>query len=179
MKWYALSVETGCEELVRAIICRDFDPSILHAIVPKRRLCEKKQGHIHYVVKTMFPGYLLIRTTMNTKTYYKLQEIPKVYSILNNFQTQHKIYNSDDIVSISNIPEEEVSILFQLLDRNHIINLSGAIVINSRVQVKCGPLKGMEGIIRKLDKRKNRAKISLSFLGSERLIDVGLEILHQ
>jgi transcriptional antiterminator NusG len=35
----------------------------------------------------------------------------------------------------------------------------------------------MEGIIHRVDKRKNRAKIMLNFLNSVKLIDVGIEVL--
>jgi len=35
----------------------------------------------------------------------------------------------------------------------------------------------MEGIIRKVDKRKNRAKILLNFMGCEKTMDVGIEVL--
>lgn len=45
--------------------------------------------------------------------------------------------------------------------------------------VQSGPLKGKEGIIKKVDKRKNRAKVQLNFLGREKTIDVGIEVLSQ
>ncbi|MCX7923139.1 MAG: KOW motif-containing protein [Clostridia bacterium] len=36
---------------------------------------------------------------------------------------------------------------------------------NSKVLVKDGPLYGMEGIIKKVNKHTNRAKIQLNFMG--------------
>ncbi|MFG0216967.1 KOW motif-containing protein [Brevibacillus porteri] len=51
-------------------------------------------------------------------------------------------------------------------------------ITDSKITVKKGPLAGKEGIIKKVDRRKKRAKIVIDFLGDERMIDVGIEILE-
>lgn len=40
-----------------------------------------------------------------------------------------------------------------------------------------GPLKGKEGLIKAVDRRKNRAKIGLEFMGIMREVEVGIEVL--
>ncbi|MRA76150.1 transcription antiterminator, partial [Bacillus thuringiensis] len=50
---------------------------------------------------------------------------------------------------------------------------------NSKVTVASGPLKGMEGIIKKIDKRKRRAKLCLSFMGLDKMVNVGIEVLSK
>ncbi|MEH7665054.1 transcription antiterminator, partial [Bacillus velezensis] len=37
----------------------------------------------------------------------------------------------------------------------------------------------MEGIIKKIDKRKRRAKICLSFMGMDKMVNVGIEVLSK
>ena len=46
---------------------------------------------------------------------------------------------------------------------------------NERIVVDKGPLKGLEGSIIKVDRRKQRAKIQLNFHGSTYTLDLGFE----
>lgn len=46
---------------------------------------------------------------------------------------------------------------------------------NERIVVDEGPLKGLEGSIIKVDRRKQRAKIQLDFHGSTYTLDLGFE----
>ncbi|EPY03902.1 transcription antitermination protein, partial [Paenibacillus alvei TS-15] len=137
---------------------------------------------------------LLINTKMTPSMYYELKKLPKYYRLLRNSaflldkiyrrsQTlidSHKvegnqIYNYDDF--FSKIEEEEIRQILQLINNENIIEYSNVIVENSKVSVQSGPLYGLEGIIKKIDKRKRRAQIAISLCGGERLIDVGIEIL--
>ncbi|MBY9083165.1 KOW motif-containing protein, partial [Paenibacillus sp. HN-1] len=45
------------------------------------------------------------------------------------------------------------------------------------IHVVSGPLTGKEGIIKKIDKHKNRAKILLSMVNTAVLVDVGIELI--
>ena len=58
-----------------------------------------------------------------------------------------------------------------------VIDYSKIFIENSIVYVKEGPLQGMEGIIKRVDKRKGRATIALDFMGESRMINLGVEIL--
>ncbi|KJB87178.1 hypothetical protein AZ66_14560 [Paenibacillus sp. E194] len=194
MGWYALFVETGSEDIVQKCLKLQFCQKDLYACVPKRLVPEKKDGRFYGVVKTLFPGYLLINTKMTPSMYYELKKLPKYYRLLRNSaflldkiyrrsQTlidSHKvegnqIYNYDDF--FSKIEEEEIRQILQLINNENIIEYSNVIVEDSKVSVQSGPLYGLEGIIKKIDKRKRRAQIAISLCGGERLIDVGIEIL--
>ena len=84
MKWYALFVETGREILVQKWIRYFFDKSDCYAVVPKRKLFEKKQGIKKQVIKIMFPGYVFIHTDMCIEVYYKLAAVPNIIKVLSN-----------------------------------------------------------------------------------------------
>ena len=49
---------------------------------------------------------------------------------------------------------------------------------NKRIRVVHGALKGLEGKIVKVDRRKQRAKVSLSLYDSAFLIDFGFDLLE-
>lgn len=168
MDWYSLFVITGKEEYVEdwlRIHFKDSLPSMI-SLIPKRRLTERKAGKVNYVVKKMFPGYILINAEMTVDTYYILKKIPNLVRILNSGEYYTKI------------PQEEIMCLQRLLGKGDVIDFSKVYLENSRVVVKSGPLQGMEGIIKTVNKRKNRAKILVPFMGLVKEIDVGIEVLN-
>jgi len=48
-----------------------------------------------------------------------------------------------------------------------------------RIVVVSGPLKGLEGIIEKVDARKKRVKIRIQFLGQEKRVDLGAYLIDK
>ncbi|MGG4215507.1 antiterminator LoaP [Paenibacillus alvei] len=187
MSWYVLHVETGQENVVRAMIRKFYNPSSMYAIVPKRRLLEKRQGHIYEVCRTIFPGYVFVNTEMNAKTYNDLRRLPKCYRLLNNFNHRYHQIESKEIrvnpedriesYSFSKIDDEEMRPILQLIDKDEIIGYSSLYLRNTRAVVCDGPLTGEEERIKKIDARKKRARIILRLNGAEKYIDVGIKIV--
>lgn len=168
--WYAIFVETNQEEAVQQELNQRFDASVLRAVVPKRRVPEKRGGIVYHVAKNMFPGYVLVHSQLTDDIYYQLKNVPGIYRVVHN----GKHFNKDDC----KIYPPEIEPIIRLLGNGDTLEYSAVCLINSRAFVTSGPLKGFEEIIRKIDPRKNRAKISLNFLGKEKLIDVGIKILN-
>ncbi|MGG0815632.1 antiterminator LoaP [Paenibacillus alvei] len=195
MGWYALFVETGSEDIVQKCLKLQFCQKDLYSCVPKRLVPERREGEFYSVVKTLFPGYLLINTKMTPSIYYELKKVPKYYRMLRNsaflldkihrrspklmsphiVEERNQISNYDDF--FDKIDEVEIRKILQLVNNENIIEYSSVIVENSKVYVQSGPLYGLEGMIKKIDKRRRRAQIAICLCGGERLIDVGIEIL--
>ncbi len=165
-KWYVLFVKTTKEELIKRILELLLNTYQVKVKIPKKKIVEKKCGVKSDVIKKLFPGYILINVDMNPETYKKIIKIPYVYDILGTGE----YYTS--------INREEIKLIVNLMGSNELIEYSTIYFEGTNVRVREGPLKGIEGLIRKINKRKQRAKISLTFLGKERLIDVGIEILE-
>lgn len=190
MDWYVLVVETGKEDLVRTMILKYLKKQPIHAIVPKRKLQERRLGQSYEVCRTMFPGYVFVKTEMNVKTYYDFKRLPKCYRLLNRFNNNdnhNNVGEEDKGENIKYCPEnflfskidvEEISLILQLIGNDELIEYSTLHVENAKVIVHDGPLKGMEGIIKKIDKRKKRARIVMDIMGSKRYLDVGINILE-
>ncbi|MGE7726577.1 antiterminator LoaP [Bacillus cereus] len=173
MNWYALFVENGKEEIVQHFLNLYFDESSFKSIVPKRKIPEKKAGVIKHVFKKMFPGYVLIYTRMDYQVFNIIKKIPRCYNVVNS-----GCYHSKDAGTyFSQIEKCEMDLILKLTNDTGIIDYSKVYVENTKVNVKSGPLKGMEGIIKKVDKRKNRAKLLINFMGLEKTVDVGIEII--
>lgn len=167
MGWYALFVITGKEEQVKSEINKSFDKSIVYAIVPKRKVPEKRNGKVCPVIKRIFPGYVLIKTEMNVSIYKKMRTISYLINILG------------DGSYYTPIDEEEMIPILRLIGEGEVVEFSKVYIEGSKIVVINGPCVGLEGIIKKVDKRKRRAKIELSFGGSSKMVDVGIEILKR
>ena len=50
---------------------------------------------------------------------------------------------------------------------------------NDKIKIVEGPLLGMEGRIESIDARKGRAKVNIDFLGSSKLVQLGIDIVEK
>lgn len=188
MEWYALFVETGKEEFVKNMIYKLFRGSLFRAVVPKRKLQERKQGKIYEVCKPLFPGYVLLYAEMNLETYYVLKRVPKYFRILNKHYYQNdnsRAYKVDRDMRIivsepifSTIDKDEMALILQLIGTNDVIDYSTIYFDDKKVSVVEGPLKRLENYIKNIDKRKKRARIVMDFLGNVITLDVGIDIIE-
>ncbi|MRN51849.1 antiterminator LoaP [Paenibacillus monticola] len=175
VNWYALFVESGKEDLVQKHLHLKFDQYTLRTLVPKRKIPEKQQGMVKHVFKKMFPGYIFIQTEMNSVIYNDIKSTPRIYKLVN----IGNVYESKEI-HFSSIDLEEMDVILKLVGPEGCIDYSTVhIDKNSKVTVISGPLKGLEGIIKKIDRHKNRAKIVINLLQQNLTVDVGIEVLRE
>lgn len=163
--WYVLFVLTGEEDRVRKRLEYSFGQEQLRPLVPQRRLKERKRGRVYECVRTVFPGYVFVHTPIIDDVYYDMKYIPGVIKVL-----------KDDKRPVAVEPHEMEPIL-ALTRASEIIDFSTGALIGGCVIILDGPLKGCEGIIVSVDKRKGRAKVKINMMGQERLVDLGLNII--
>jgi transcriptional antiterminator NusG len=167
MDWYSLFVITGEEENVANWLQFFFQGEQLTTLIPKRKLVERRKGQNEQVLKKMFPGYVLVNTKMDYEVYYSIKKIPGLIRIVNSGGEKY-----------TKISQEEIGYIYRLLGDGDVVDYSKIYIENSKVIVQSGPLRGMEGMIKSVDKRKNRVKIRIPFMGLEKEIDVGVEVLE-
>lgn len=193
MSWYAFFVETGKEELIEEYIIRNHPD--LHYLIPKRYLTEKKAGILYNVIKLMFPGYIFVRMEdkLNFKSYYKINDFPHLICMLNYSSAclvkeakKMKKQDSEDYYTkvmkdeefqnqfFKEVEEDEMEVLLKLLDQNQVVDCSVITAIDGELVVVSGPLVGMEHIIKKIDRRKGKAKINIHVLGEEKYVNVDI-----
>ena len=167
--WYAVFVRCGKEEKVRARMqykFKDIDDEISF-VLPKLLLKERKGGIWYEREETLLPGYVLINGEMNHDKLAMLRDVPDFIKLLK---------TGDEIRPI---PENEIFVLGTLMQDGETIGISDIIIEGDKVAVVDGPLKSLEGIVKSIDKRKGRARIRVSFLGDERLVTVGVNIIDK
>jgi len=193
MNWYIFFVKTGEEHFVKDWLNKSFDRETLYSMAPKRIVPEKKNGEVKRVTKNLFPGYIFVKTAMNFSTYYSIRKHSKIIRMLNYLnkedRTCERMVSSRNLSTdlqqntveehfFKKIPEEEMSIILKLLNHDEHIDFSQIYTQESKVYVESGPLKGLEGIIKKIDKHKRRAKVLVSLMGDERIIELGIELIE-
>jgi len=173
MNWYVLRVMTGKEVEVLNSLTKIYDLTILKCLLPKKEVTEKKNGKTYETLKILFPGYVFIHTLMTPNMYYSLRQIPNILYLVMCGERKGDVSYS----YFSEISQNEMYWILSMTDQQGILSRSEVIINNKMVQVISGPLVGMEGNIIKLDKRKQRVKIAVHFLGEIRHVDVGVHIL--
>lgn len=166
--WYVIQVRTGLEENVRLLCMKKIPLGVLKEgfilyYEEKRHI----KGEWKMQRKILFPGYVFLVSEEPKSLYKALKQVPSLTKLLG---------TGDEIVPLK---EEEVAFLMALSGENQVVSVSEGIIENSKVIVKSGPLVGMEGYIRKIDRHKRKAYLEVAMFGRIQKVQVGLEIISK
>ena len=131
-----------------------------------RELIIRRQGKTLRQLQPMFPSYIIVETSgeIDSFTLAALKKLPDFYHFLN---------SNTDIIPLGN---HDLQIIQHFLGLGPRIGPSLVRFDESdRIVVIEGPLKGIEGCIIKVDKRKQRAKIRVDFGGTSHTMDLSFE----
>ena len=169
MQYYVIQVlTTGEDDFVRHV--KVFRPE-LRFIIPKRTLVIRKEGKSRSKTSPVFPGYVFLETEIfepGGNDYRTIRTTPGFFRFLR------------DNATPTPLSEEDRRLVL------HFARFSGKDTIskvefdeNDRIIVREGPLKGQEGKIIKVDRRKGRAKIVLDLYNKSFPIDLGFEVVEK
>lgn len=168
MEYYIIQVATGREQTFINNI-KKMNTELINKydfIYLTRELTIKRQGKWLKEQQPIFPSYIIVQSEalIDSKALTEFKKIPDFYYFLN---------SNKDIVPLSN---SDLALIKRLIEFGPKIG-SSLICFdeNERIVVIEGPLKGMEGNIIKVDRRKQRAKICIDFLGTSYTMDLGFE----
>lgn len=74
---------------------------------------------------------------------------------------------------------EEVDFLLSFGREEQVVEMSEGIIENDRVIITKGPLKGNEGLIRKIDRHKRKAWLEIQMFRRTMEMQVGVEIVRK
>ena len=92
------------------------------------------------------------------------------------YQQTRLLGTGDEIIPLS---QEEVELLLKLGKEEQLVAISTGIIENDQVRILTGPLQGMEGYIRKINRHKRKAWVSIEMFGRSVDMEVGLEIIKK
>jgi transcriptional antiterminator NusG len=166
MNWYALYTAGGTEEKVKSILERQLED--FSFVIYRRRLRERKDGKWHMIDRKMFPGYILMGGDITDQAWHELKACDADFKLLE---------NNGEYLTLSDQEVKTLSLLDG--DANGLVDMSRLYIDGDRVHVIEGPLKGQEARITEVNKRKGRAKVKIDFCGSERIIELGVELIEK
>lgn len=169
MKYYAVQVKTTQEE--KYIQCAA--PKLAQRrqserlLFLRRRLPVRKGGKTTMQLSPLFPGYVFLETEdLDAALHNTLRRTPGFFRFLRSTQQPTELCDKD------------LATLHHFMSFGEVVEPSAVhFDENDRIVVDSGPLKGLEGRIVKVDRRKNRAKIQLDMYTDNFLIDLAFQVI--
>lgn len=166
--WYVIQVHTGTEQKICTQCEKVISASVLERCFIPYYECKKKFGGKWNIErKILFPGYVFLVTDRLKELYLGLTQVVGGTRLL---RTEEEIMP---------LTSQEVDLLLRLGGEEQVVEMSEGIILGSEVQVYKGPLAGMEGKVRKIDRHKRKAWIEIEMFGGVQLVELGLEIVRK
>lgn len=164
--WYVMQVRTGTEENIRQQCMKKIGKEVLeYCFIPYYEKQRRFRGEWTTLKEILFPGYLFVATEEIEKLYKKMKTVIGFTRLLGTGQ---------EIVPLT---EKEQNFIKKFIGEKYIVEMSKGIIERLQVRVMYGPLMGMEGYIKKIDRHKRKAWLELELFGRRQIIQVGLEIV--
>ncbi len=171
--WYVIQVMTGREETVRdhcrKLIIEHEESAVADTRVYYSERSVKRQGEWKREKRPMFPGYVFLELNEDKKKKI-FEQLRRVVGLTKLLGTGYEPVP---------LTPYEVNLLEALGGGTELVGYSEGIIVGDRVQVQTGPLKGLEGMICKIDRHKRRAWIETDFLGGKRRMELGLGVIRR
>lgn len=166
--WYVMQVRTGTEENIRCQCQRLISSNVLErCFIPYYQQKKRFQGEWHIQERILFPGYVFLITQNPEKLVNGLRKVIGLTKLVG---------TGDEIVPLV---QEEIDLLMKIGTDKQLVEMSSGIIENDRVQILAGPLMGMEGNIRRIDRHKRTAYLEIEMFGRTVEMKVGLEIIRK
>ena len=164
--WYVIWTTTGREEQCRLMIERKCDPATFErCVIPKNTIKKYIHGSWTTTETKLFPSYLFVQTEEIEAFATELKQIPGFNMVLQN-----------DELFLPLKPGEEV-FLQRFLTPEGALPESVGIKKGEKVTILEGPLLGLEGMIKFIDRHKRIAILETEMMGRKVEIKMGLEVL--
>lgn len=172
MNYYIIQVATGREQnFIDALQKKAPELAGAHNFIYlTRELYIRRQGKTLRELQPVFPSYIIMQTTgtVDAQTVQALKTLPDFYHFLKS-NTEITALTGNDLAIIQHFLGLGPRIGPSLVRFDQ----------DDRIVVIEGPLKGIEGCIIKVDRRKQRAKIQVEFAGGAHTMDLSFEDIER
>ena len=166
--WYVIWTYTGQEEKTKGYIEKFVDPQLFsRCAVPYMSKVEKRFGQRVVVQKLMMPSYVFVETDHIEAFADALHRIPGFTVVLHTGDYFHPL------------SDHEQYVLSRLIGDSDVVDLSTGYLSGDRVSVISGPLVGLEGHIKHIDRHHRTAMIEMTMFDRTTDVKVGLEIVEK
>ena len=168
MTYYVIQVQTRTEDKYLQLAANIIEENQVRILWPRRNLRIRRRGVWKDYLAPIFPGYLFIESEkINPELYWRIKRVPGFLHFLK------------DNHNIEPLTARDQELLTHFLSFGEVVDRSKVFFDeNKRIKVLQGPLKGLEGKIVKVNRRKGRARVKLDLYEESFLIDFGFELLE-
>lgn len=167
---YTVQVTTGRESRF-AQHAEDAEPDGIRRIIfLQRRLNIRRGGKNVMELAPVFPGYVFLETggSLRNGAFLAIKELPDFIRFLPSNSKCERLSSGD------------VDIVNSFLKFGTIAEPSDAYFDeNDRIVITEGPLKGLEGLIQSVDRRKRRVRLVTDFMGCRTSVDLSYNVIEK
>jgi len=167
MPFFALQVWTGNEARFLTLAERTRAGTGVRFLWPRRSLRIRRAGVWRDSVSPIFPSYVFVQSVGID---------PDLYAVLKRTPGFVRFLPSNE--ALAPLEPKDQALLSHFLSFGEVVEKSAAYFDeNRRIRVISGPLKNLEGMIVRVDRRKGRARVRLEMYEDSFEVDFGFEAL--
>ena len=138
---------------------------------PRRTLSVRRKGVVRPSVLAVFPGYLFVEAEQ--------QDVAAESRLFRRTEGFRRFLPSNR--DIKPLAGRDLELVLHFVKKTGLVAGISRVRFdeNSRITVTDGPLRGLEGMIVKVDKRKRRAKVRLSLYEEAFTVDLAFEVMEE
>ena len=168
--WYVIWTATGSERKLCAWIDSYVSSSLYDdCFVPVVEQNRKVKDEWRTVKKVLFPGYLFVQTDDK-----RIERFAERIKHSGQFAT---VLATDG--KLAPLKEEECYLIDSAYGSEGVLEASIGEIEGDKVKIMSGPLKGLEGSIKSINRHKRLATIELTLFGRTSRVVMGLEIISK
>ena len=166
-EWYILHTYSGFEErvkeLIKKLMSSGQDKGYIHeVVVPTERVEEHgKDGKKRIYNRKFYPGYVMVRMTMNKYSEFMVQNIDKVTGFVGGKGRPAPMS-----------PSEAAHILNRMKDSEASPVPKANYEVGETISVNEGPFNGFNAVIEEVNKDKGKLKVSVSIFGRQTPVEL-------
>jgi len=163
-RWYIIHTYVGHEEkvknkLLQRIKSMDAGNKILNVEIPKENEIEIRSGQRRTVEKKMFPGYLLVRMSMDHESWKVVRETPGVTGFVG------------DGKEATPLEENEANRILKQKEEG-VAQVKIRFKKGENVRVVDGPFTDFIGTVDEINMSKGKVKVMLTLFGRETSVEL-------
>ena len=170
LRWYIVHTYSGQEDLVEKnlnlrINSLDMEDRIIQVLVPTEEEVVFKDGKRRSERKKLFPGYILVRMSMDDESWYAVRNTPGVTGFVS---TEDERDSRPKPVPLEDKQIEDI--LRQVESDSTRVKI--ALERGETVRITEGPFVDFIGAINDVDESKGKVRVLVSFFGRETPVEL-------
>ena len=175
-RWYAVQVASGCEKKVKLTLeqrVKTFDlaASILDVEIPQTPAVKmRKDGTRQNIDEKVFPGYVLIRMSLDDDAWQVVKNTPHVINFVGAEQRRAQGRGRGHVKPMPLSPGEVKRIFKQTQEQAPVVKIDMA--AGDKITVLSGPFKDFEGEVIEVSPERSKLKALLSIFGRDTPVEL-------